>query len=186
MQSATISAPSAHDFNPQKWLADFGEHGGGYYACPDSVQIGWLVADGTSNSQAARMLNALSPDQERAVKAHIIALRDAEPDTVEAAWQRIKNARVVYNLADPDDDDAEELYWSVVDKAERTMQETTERTRRSAEIKLWLAFLHSSVNQPEEALVFTEDLPALLLRERDLDWLPRLLISAIRDLHGEA
>lgn len=103
-------------------------------------------------------------------------------DKIEQAWQRIKDARAEYNSAPYDDEAAEEKHWQIVDAAEATIRETEGNTARSAEVKIWLALLHSLNTRQDDADAMREDCAAFSARELELDWIPRLMLSAIRDL----
>ena len=103
-------------------------------------------------------------------------------DQIETAWQRIKNARPEYNLAETGDEAAEKKHWDIVDASERIIQQTEGNSARSAEIKLWVHMLHSADTGADEADALAENLADLLERETGFDWSVRLLLSAIRDL----
>ena len=105
-------------------------------------------------------------------------------DKIEQAWQHIKDARAEWNRAAEDDEAAEERHWQLVDAAENLIRETEGNTARSAEIKVWLAFLHTLTSRRDDDNTMREDLAAISAGEVELDWTARLMLSAIRDLRA--
>lgn len=103
---------------------------------------------------------------------------------MEQAWQKIKAARAAWHLATEDDEAAEQLHWQIVDSEEEVIRVTQGGTARSAEVKLWLSFLHSIRTRSEDANAIAEDVDALSADEGELDWNARLVLAAIRDLRA--
>ena len=105
-------------------------------------------------------------------------------DAIEQAWQNIKAARAEWNRAAEDDEAAEQLHWQVVDREEEVIRVTQGGTARSAEIKIWLAVLHTLTSRHDDDNTMREDLAAISAGEVELDWTARLMLSAIRDLRA--
>lgn len=110
-------------------------------------------------------------------------------DEVERHWQDRCNAyrqfeadaRVFHNPA------VEAAYWRRIDAAEIAILASTFRTRRTAELQLWIAWLHSQPSSSVvEALVTQGDYSTLAKMRGDLDWREKMLFAAIGTLRGEA
>lgn len=102
--------------------------------------------------------------------------------SIDAIWQRIKQARAAYNAAPVDDAHAERAHWLIVDPAESEIRDTEATSLRDVEIKLWTALAHSTQYTQDDIDVHSENLAALIDREVSFDFAARVLIGAIRDL----
>ena len=105
-------------------------------------------------------------------------------DAIEQAWKRIKDAREAWNRAADDDDEAERLHWAIVDPAEVLIASTPATELRAAEIKLWIALLHSVDGRDDDRAVVTENMATLTALEPGFDFVPHLIFTAIRDLRS--
>ncbi len=103
---------------------------------------------------------------------------------IEQAWKRIKDAREAWNRAADDDDDAERQHWAIVDPAEALISSTAATSLRAAEIKLWIALLHTVDDRDDDRAVVTENVATLTALESGFDFIPRLIFATIRDLRA--
>ncbi len=110
-------------------------------------------------------------------------------DEVERHWQDRCNAfreleadeRFLYN------DAVQDAYWRRIDAAEIAILASTFRTRRTAELQLWIAWSHyQPSSRTIEALVAHGAYADLARMRADLDWNEKMLFAAITTLRGEA
>jgi hypothetical protein len=81
----------------------------------------------------------------------------------------------------------EQAYWTRIDAAEIAILATTFRTRRTAELQLWIAWSHYHPSSGAIEKLVTHGVYADLARMRaDLDWNERMIFAAISTLRGEA
>jgi hypothetical protein len=86
-----------------------------------------------------------------------------------------------------DDDAVQEPYWRRIDAAEIAILASTFRTRRTAELQLWIGWSHYDPSSSTvEKLVTQGDYAALAMMRGDLDWNEKMLFAAITTLRGEA
>ncbi len=86
-----------------------------------------------------------------------------------------------------DDQEAQDSYWGRIDAAEIAILASTFRTRRTAELQLWIAWSHYRPSSSTiKKLVMQGDYAALTRRRGDLDWNEKMLFAAITTLRGEA
>ena len=86
-----------------------------------------------------------------------------------------------------DDDAVQEPYWRRIDAAEIAILASTFRTRRTAELQLWIGWSHYDPSTSTiEKLVTQGDYAALAAMRGDLDWNEKMLFAAITTLRGEA
>lgn len=186
MTTISTIAPAAHTFDPAAWLEDFGQLGGGYYTNSEGKAfVCWASPDHTpgDNITAKAMACQLTAEQHKAIEAHIRAEQERRGlSPILAAWDRIKTARAAYNLASPDDDEAERAHWAIVDPAEDMICSAEAMTAREVEVKLWTALAHCMDHKQDDADAHDENLAALIEREATFDFAARILIGAIRDL----
>lgn len=186
MTVSTI-APEAHAFSAAEWLEQFTHVGGGYTITDAGVYIGWInpAFTDTDNRAAKNMICALSPAQHKAIENHLIAQQyGGSVSPIVAAWDRIKSARVAYNAAPIEDDEAERFHWATIGPAESEVRTAEAKTRREVEIKLWVALAHCTDYGQDDADVHAENLATLIEREATFDFAARVMITAIRDLRN--
>ncbi len=110
-------------------------------------------------------------------------------DEVERHWQDRCAAFREFE-ADPrvfDDHEVESAYWRRIDAAEIAILASTFRTRRTAELQLWIGWSHYQPSSSTvEALVTHGDYAALARIRSGLDWNEKMLFAAITTLRGEA
>lgn len=86
-----------------------------------------------------------------------------------------------------DDDAVQEPYWRRIDAAEIAILASTFRTRRTAELQLWIGWSHYEPSSSTvEKLVTQGDYAALARMRAALDWNEKMLFAAITTLRGEA
>lgn len=86
-----------------------------------------------------------------------------------------------------DDDAVQEPYWRRIDAAEIAILASTFRTRRTAELQLWIGWSHYDPSSSTvEKLVTQGDYAALAPMRSGLDWNEKMLFAAITTLRGEA
>jgi hypothetical protein len=86
-----------------------------------------------------------------------------------------------------DNDAVQAPYWRRIDAAEIAILASTFRTRRTAELQLWIAWSHYQPSSRTIEALVTHGAYADLARTRaDLDWNERMLFAAISTLRGEA
>ena len=110
-------------------------------------------------------------------------------DEVERHWQNRCNAYREFE-ADAqvlDDHEVETAYWRRIDAAEIAILASTFRTRRTAELQLWIAWSHHEPSSSTvEKLVSLGDYAALAPMRGGLDLDEKMLFAAITTLRGEA
>ncbi|GAA3714529.1 hypothetical protein GCM10022268_24080 [Sphingomonas cynarae] len=86
-----------------------------------------------------------------------------------------------------DNDAVQEPYWRRIDAAEIAILASTFRTRRTAELQLWIGWSHYEPSSSTvEKLVTQGDYAALARMRAALDWNEKMLFAAITTLRGEA
>jgi len=86
-----------------------------------------------------------------------------------------------------DDQEVQDAYWRRIDAAEIAVLASTFRTRRTAELQLWIAWSHYEPSSSTvERLVMQGDYAALARMRAALDWNEKMLFAAITTLRGEA
>lgn len=174
-------------FDAAAWLERFAQVGGGYYTNDHGLYLGWLNPSfpDPDNRTAKQMACSLSPDQHAAVADHVAAMQaDREPSKIIAAWERIKAARLAYNAAPMDSDEAETAFDRAMNYNEPLIANTIATTARELEIVMWLHLLHIAHTNRDEADIFAEDVDALSARRDTLDFNQELLVSAITALRA--
>lgn len=110
-------------------------------------------------------------------------------DEVERHWQ---DRCAAYRELEADErfldsDPVQKPYWRRIDTAEIAILASTFRTRRTAELQLWIAWSHYDPSSSTiERLVTQGDYAALAAMRGDLDWNEKMLFAAICTLRVEA
>jgi len=203
MLSTTTSAPSAHAFDPQQWLADFESLGGGHVLTDETIHLGFTVAGRSDEDQtrARQMIDRLGAG-ERSDLTRFLRNREADqladalgPDAaMQIAWERRKAAFARYNALPFADDTeaapagimtpAERECWDVIDSAERTIERSTATTPQAVAYQLWCAVSHTTSDRAQEAAAIQGDLATMTALHGELDWNTKLIVAAIRSLQA--
>lgn len=104
-------------------------------------------------------------------------------DSAETAYQQWREL----NLKSADASTHESLSeaeWAIVDAAERAVLNSTDKTPRAAERKLWLSLMHDIDNREFAPLILAEDVAGLQHLSVKIDLPQRLQVSAIASLQG--
>ena len=143
---------------------------------------------GTTITRRAAMTGAASASIIMAAGG-AAAMIPTSRDEVEYHWQ---DRCIAYREFEADaqvldDHEVETAYWRRNDAAEIAILASTLRTRRTAELQLWIAWSHYEPSSSAiEKLVNQGDYAALASMRGGLDWNEKMLFAAITTLRGEA
>jgi len=108
-----------------------------------------------------------------------------------AAWERISEARAVYDklpdipgLPIGDYTPAEQEQWDIIDAAEALIKDAVATTPEATEIQLWTSLSHSVTGWDDERAARERNLEFFLADGCQLDWNERFIIAAIRSLRA--
>jgi hypothetical protein len=161
------------------------------HRAPDARALKWkldhlLSEDEDGNNWSETYTAQTKADMARLLIAEDMArLTAPNPDAAIIAdfarWQLAHAER----LELPDGADEKDV-WAVIDEADTRIQRTPAKTSQGIACKLWLAFVHIATDAQQEAAAIRGNLDWLEAQGGAVDWNLRLIVSALRDLAGEA
>lgn len=126
-----------------------------------------------------------------AIIAPAVAASGSDADII-AAWDQHNVARQRFDNLPASDKPRveytpeESAMLKIMDDTEAVIQSTIATTPRGAEIKLWLALTHQLDSDEECEAAARCDLEWFNRNDKKLDWIDRLIVSAIRSLRAQA
>lgn len=102
---------------------------------------------------------------------------------IERAWFRRAAAYAAF-VSDPEWEDNDKRYWSVIDQQEEIIRAHVAATPRGVLIQLWCALSHSTgaYTLEQDQAVTRGDFDAVEAMGSQMDWSDRLLLAALRSL----
>lgn len=142
-------------------------------ACPDHFD--WIDCHALNAIRAVREMTAKSEENDAAIIS---------------AWDR--RAAAFLTVRELPDEPAigggetpeQKAQWDIIDAAEAEIRNAVACTPRGAEIQLWTAATHSFDSAEDEEPCYRGDLDYFVDKGDALDWMERLMVSALRSLRA--